>query len=98
PPRSNLFPYPTLFRSRIAARDQGEGVGSVRRDRRAPAWRHIDDAWFGLTRREQDPDRRRSRVARALLDMPDHAGRRAAIDRASQDRKSTRLNSSHLGI
>src|SRR5436853_5828710 len=57
PPRSTLFPYTTLFRSR-----RGGATGG------AP----------GTGRRDRDP--RRSRLRRFT------------------DRKSTRLNSSHLGI
>src|SRR5207249_7466077 len=56
PPRSTLFPYTTLFRSRIlhGAQHRGAVVGGESRD----------------------PDR----------------------DRGIQDRKSTRLNSSHVSI
>src|SRR5471030_1534658 len=57
PPRSTLFPYTTLFRSRSAARRRPQ--------------------------RGEDPPRRGCR-------RPDRA--------AARDRKSTRLNSSHLGI
>src|SRR5436853_3158308 len=61
PPRSTLFPYTTLFRSRPrVGRRRAAGAG------RAPAHR----------RRQAGRGRRRRR----------------------QDRKSTRLNSSHLGI
>src|SRR5947207_12184916 len=74
PPRSTLFPYTTLFRSRLRReRDEeleesGERAGrrprvaAAQRDDRAPDRRHV-----------RDPDR-------------------------SQDRKSTRLNSSHTVI
>src|SRR5258705_1817781 len=55
PPRSTLFPYTTLFRSRL---------------------------------RQGPPDHLLHREAPALRHQP----------RARQDRKSTRLNSSHLGI
>src|SRR5256885_15956275 len=58
PPRSTLFPYTTLFRSRA--------------------------------RRAEDPDPRRSHLA--LSAQAQGRGRR------HQDRKSTRLNSSHLVI
>src|SRR5438067_8159270 len=62
PPRSTLFPYTTLFRSRLRSR------GGARRGRRV-------DRAHGLTGR--------------LLEM----------DRAdAEDRKSTRLNSSHVSI
>src|SRR2546426_11369547 len=65
PPRSTLFPYTTLFRSRRARA----------RLRRA--------------RRPARPDRRRERPGR---------GREEAGRVGERDRKSTRLNSSHLVI
>src|SRR5256885_8856105 len=61
PPRSTLFPYTTLFRSRLSL---GEAEGSRRPDARVPGAPERGD--------------------------PDHAAR--------PDRKSTRLNSSHLVI
>src|SRR5437899_7806471 len=64
PPRSTLFPYTTLFRSREAPARADRGVG---RDGR---------------RRE------------GLLELR-HRRRGAG---GGEDRKSTRLNSSHLGI
>src|SRR2546426_6772030 len=67
PPRSTLFPYTTLFRSRLAAAGR-------RRARR---------------RQARIPRRLRGLLARPL------AAR--LLDRG-QDRKSTRLNSSHLVI
>src|SRR5256885_9917414 len=71
PPRSTLFPYTTLFRSR--------GRGG------APSARE----WWGA--------RRTLRVARSHLPVAEHQA--MALDSpAPQDRKSTRLNSSHLVI
>src|SRR3712207_7953314 len=73
PPRSTLFPYTTLFRSRRDARadvPEAERVGS---DGRGAQPRRGDFA-------------RRHRAGR-----PDRAA-------ARQDRKSTRLNSSHANI
>src|SRR5256885_6377851 len=69
PPRSTLFPYTTLFRSRVEV--VGDGV---------PA-----DL---------------SRGPKAELDtvLSDIAHRADALDSARRDRKSTRLNSSHLVI
>src|SRR5690242_21178132 len=70
PPRSTLFPYTTLFRSRLLPRI-----------------------------RDDDPHRREN-CAQA-----DHAGREEMHARSDavpaeheQDRKSTRLNSSHMSI
>src|SRR5256885_11833392 len=66
PPRSTLFPYTTLFRSRLL--DARSGFHRARAPRR-PA------------RSDRAPPRRARRG-----------------DRELQDRKSTRLNSSHLVI
>src|SRR5690349_22829044 len=76
PPRSTLFPYTTLFRSR--RRD------AIPRD--APR-EHID--------REQQGDREDEALERQHDDRID-----AEPDqrRRGQDRKSTRLNSSHVEI
>src|SRR2546430_4257258 len=70
PPRSTLFPYTTLFRSRFFSVDVGIGL-------------RIDE--------------RQTRAALQLADAlqaPDSAARW----RVTQDRKSTRLNSSHSQI
>src|SRR2546422_2998715 len=67
PPRSTLFPYTTLFRSRLAGAvraDQAEA--RPRRDRPVHPLEHFVDTVVALHTREAD-----------------------------QDRKSTRLNSSH---
>src|SRR3712207_8644655 len=82
PPRSTLFPYTTLFRSRgggCAAHRLGGPHSSRRRgyprdpDREpASAERHLPARWRGL----RDP----------LLGVP------------RRDRQSTRLNSSHANI
>src|SRR2546426_1342122 len=66
PPRSTLFPYTTLFRSR---RERAPGCGFERRV-----------VVLGVAR------------YRAPAVVHDHR------ERARQDRKSTRLNSSHLVI
>src|SRR3712207_8423815 len=80
PPRSTLFPYTTLFRSRGEHRDLAARVvvPRPRGDRRAPA-----------------------RAVRAHRDRvpADPAVRRGVLARdVGQDRKSTRLNSSHANI
>src|SRR5688572_32567556 len=77
PPRSTLFPYSTLFRSR----DRDLGVGG-RAEQRNPA--DCPDA-----RRHRPPALRRGAAAREST----HAGGNGGGGR--QDRKSTRLNSSH---
>src|SRR3712207_7374178 len=87
PPRSTLFPYTTLFRSEgaaVPAHDEGEGD------------RHCQE--------QEDVRDRRSQAeppgdAQLLVEVdPDHhagVGRPAG---AEEDRKSTRLNSSHANI
>src|SRR5438874_7135345 len=67
PPRSTLFPYTTLFRSR-------QSPGSHLRDRLCPG----------------GPA---ARIVRRSVRVPQEPGRRD-----TKDRKSTRLNSSHVEI
>src|SRR5688572_31536065 len=71
PPRSTLFPYTTLFRSRPE-------LSRARQGRLQP--------------------RQHSKIPDHLLPLPHLAGAAPAGDRASEDRKSTRLNSSHSQI
>src|SRR3712207_8969024 len=83
PPRSTLFPYTTLFRSRDALFD-----GRLRRRRtRFPLVNRKTLADAGFLRRG------RRRAGRAKV-SGDFAVRR----NGTQDRKSTRLNSSHANI
>src|SRR3712207_7602204 len=87
PPRSTLFPYTTLFRSRV------ERV--VLEDHRDVAVaRH-------LVVHDASVDHERS--AGDLLEPRDHAEHRGLAaargpDQDEEDRKSTRLNSSHANI
>src|SRR5256885_10573707 len=83
PPRSTLFPYTTLFRS-LEKRPAGSGaIGPRQASERTAAARHS------------------IRIA-----LADHASRLPTLggtksttaSRVSEDRKSTRLNSSHLVI
>src|SRR3712207_8470321 len=86
PPRSTLFPYTTLFRSWVSCR------------RRVPGCRATDVA--------VDPRRAGGDCSR--VDVQDAGDRVATIDRGGdgrgahrvgdEDRKSTRLNSSHANI
>src|SRR2546426_8276386 len=71
PPRSTLFPYTTLFRSRLAAHLARQRLDGL--DPGAPALRLV----------------LLERLGEAAVDVGRHAG---------GDRKSTRLNSSHLVI
>src|SRR5690242_21676333 len=66
PPRSTLFPYTTLFRSRLAGAEFKTGSGFQRLAER--------------------------------FHLPPEAGPVAVPERVERDRKSTRLNSSHMSI
>src|SRR3712207_7028860 len=70
PPRSTLFPYTTLFRSRVHAS-------------------------AGVVRIAPDQDVRRRRVGHVL---DGDGSRGSSVICRLQDRKSTRLNSSHANI
>src|SRR3989442_11781584 len=83
PPRSTLFPYTTLFRSLL---------------RLVIAHRHIDDmlerrpmAHFAIDARLLE--RQIVRLKTSALHIA-----KCAMGRLSRDRKSTRLNSSHVRI
>src|SRR5437667_3852221 len=78
PPRSTLFPYTTLFRSRFAGRGNFRAPSRLRRD--AP-YRRRD---LGAAKRPE------SSVGGSS------PGR--GVGCQVQDRKSTRLNSSHITI
>src|SRR5947199_2978768 len=76
PPRSTLFPYTTLFRSREHGREQRCAFDHRR-------VHHLSLAGaLGLEECRHDAEREQH----------------AAAAEVAQDRKSTRLNSSHLGI
>src|SRR5690242_21480093 len=82
PPTSTLFPYTTLFRSRIWEMDLPPGARSAT---------HRHDVDYVLVQIEGD------RIA--AEPEPDTAGRfRDHIEAPVKDRKSTRLNSSHMSI
>src|SRR3712207_8048440 len=83
PPRSTLFPYTTLFRSHAA----DCGSGHVREGAAAVQERVRADE-FGTRR-----DGHEQRVPRNV-----EQDRQAANEEGHQDRKSTRLNSSHANI
>src|SRR3712207_7693203 len=82
PPRSTLFPYTTLFRSRLGRRLQDPRGGAVR------VRPDNDESPARLDLRRRDGHRRRLRQRGA-------AARGLPLRR---DRKSTRLNSSHANI
>src|SRR3712207_7302766 len=86
PPRSTLFPYTTLFRSGVPA-DVNEPVGLARV---APSLGVVPEhAVLHVTPRDPETLRTHERVISPADD--DRGVRR-------QDRKSTRLNSSHANI
>src|SRR5690606_40172373 len=83
PPRSPLFPYTTLFRSRCGHFFVAAAAGSCPQPRHRPGVRAAAPA--------RQPPR--------LLLRPAQAAQRPALPgRARRDRKSTRLNSSHVKI
>src|SRR5690242_21111092 len=85
PPRSTLFPYTTLFRSLDKRRRRAEAV-------RLEDLRHLPD---GQPFRKCDGDH----IHVAARDLVDYVKRRhRAVEAVLADRKSTRLNSSHMSI
>src|SRR3712207_8740111 len=82
PPRSTLFPYTTLFRSRDAP------VGAAIRGRRGGVLPRGEPLQAQRGARPQGPGRPRGGAA----------ARATRRRRDREDRKSTRLNSSHANI
>src|SRR5947209_12576725 len=82
PPRSTLFPYTTLFRSFFGRKQHNQIVGNC--SVTSAKWNDADEVVLQSSRKE------RLRLAPALGRVQVH------VDR--QDRKSTRLNSSHANI
>src|SRR3712207_9243007 len=94
PPRSTLFPYTTLFRSHLVV--VGERVDQGGGDVRGGA-RELD-AEGGPLRGGLHDDRE----LEPLLDLRERLGRaelaEGELAEGEEDRKSTRLNSSHANI
>src|SRR5256885_14712677 len=94
PPRSTLFPYTTLFRSLqwIAAEDRPIRVGVGR----------LSGRWFDGRRwqkRQHGASEQNDQGARHVLVLLElDKTMLAFLPAATVDRKSTRLNSSHLVI
>src|SRR2546426_11537852 len=94
PPRSTLFPYTTLFRSRVPERP----IGLERERRERPGGEGVSC----------EPSRERQRVEEGPRELEvELAGVQVGVaqgdeprvrDADLEDRKSTRLNSSHLVI
>src|SRR3712207_8718263 len=87
PPRSTLFPYTTLFRSRARhhVRANADGEHSEDQNRNPRSARHL----------------RRLRLHVLLVEAErrvQRAHRELGVLRVDEDRKSTRLNSSHANI
>src|SRR3712207_8583755 len=89
PPRSTLFPYTTLFRSvLVGERPVLRAEAQVQRERHAP----LADLRAAVD--VEDLDRLEELAGAAPHRVEHHGG----ADRVRQDRKSTRLNSSHANI
>src|SRR3712207_7867791 len=92
PPRSTLFPYPTLFRShRFDLGLQHASVGELRET----------NAGAGRPGHERAERRRQPRQEHAVaLSAPARRAAEGTLERLAEaaDRKSTRLNSSHANI
>src|SRR3712207_8729392 len=83
PPRSTLFPYTTLFRSR---------------SRRSPAHRRLDHV-ERVGGRDRGAPGGRLRLEQHLLGVHLRLPRQLGeLEVVAEDRKSTRLNSSHANI
>src|SRR5690349_20349388 len=85
PPRSTLFPYTTLFRSRwflpVSTSVLARRVAKIRKD--------------GITKSRRNISRRSKPCC---LAVPKYRGNDLRRSISGQDRKSTRLNSSHVEI
>src|SRR3712207_8967177 len=88
PPRSTLFPYPTLFRSWMLEEPRPE-LGD---DRLVRLLGPFDLLLQGKDRDVLVPERSRHKALWPVL------GRPGAVLVGREDRKSTRLNSSHANI
>src|SRR3712207_9338053 len=94
PPRSTLFPYTTLFRSK-------EGPGALLRDR---SGQHAVVACHPVGQDVIDAGELDGAVAAMVpvekegAALPEEVGVHALIHGDDEDRKSTRLNSSHANI
>src|SRR3712207_7404976 len=86
PPRSTLFPYTTLFRSQRHARQRG------------PRQRQDDAQEDPQVRAPVDPRRFGELVRDRHEELPQQEDVERRAEPPRQDRKSTRLNSSHANI
>src|SRR5690242_21101773 len=91
PPRSTLFPYTTLFRSKDAG-------GLLRQIARTPVKPGRDDLGALIDMLNRPPRRRGMAVIISDFLAPVAAWSRPLRKLGVRDRKSTRLNSSHMSI
>src|SRR5690242_21389244 len=93
PPSSTLFPYTTLFRSKRGSRNRDKARRTVARIHARIADRRRDFTHQLSTRiiRENQTICVESLRVKAMVKHP-------TLAKAIQDRKSTRLNSSHMSI
>src|SRR3712207_9022821 len=82
PPRSTLFPYTTLFRSKAREFFVGGTERLTAAEHAAGVRRHVVLSIVGIDR----------------VGMPYYRAKLAQEEAARRDRKSTRLNSSHANI
>src|SRR3989449_4321319 len=95
PPRSTLFPYTTLFRSRPRGRSGARQPGPLRRGLDDQAARE-ERGGAGAAAREQGvPEAHRSLASPIIMSTVRATLAPADRFETRQDRKSTRLNSSH---
>src|SRR3712207_7011944 len=93
PPRSTLFPYTTLFRSELMLDDIARRVASSRRQLQR-AYAEIGHTTFRAHLTGVRMDRAAELLATRMFTVREVAHRVGY----RQDRKSTRLNSSHANI
>src|SRR4051812_49952077 len=93
PPRSTLFPYTTLFRSKQKIDFQQKEAMQLIREK--AAWPQTETDLRDLWRKQVKSDW--LRLKQSLLTCFRHRSRRS-VSVCGQDRKSTRLNSSHMSI
>src|SRR5256885_14503241 len=94
PPRSTLFPYTTLFRS-VEIRDLHRDLVDARIE-----LRHVIPGKYRVLLEETDGARDHSQTVAVVLivKIREEKYEQVDVERRLRDRKSTRLNSSHLVI
>src|SRR2546430_10472690 len=90
PPRSTLLPYTTLFRSQPAEQKCPQILDDLNAREKTARHSRVGDATVAHRAAVRDPD--------GPPDRRDPAAEQKRSGEAQQDRKSTRLNSSHSQI